>query len=54
MNLPPTTAIRVSHTKLQDFVTRAGRESGLPEEKAALLAELLTTNVGRGRCVLPG
>jgi L-2-hydroxycarboxylate dehydrogenase (NAD+) len=48
MNLPPTDYIRVPHTHLYDFVERAGRSVGLPAERAALLAQLLTDNDLRG------
>jgi len=48
MNLPPDTFIRVPYCDLQDFVARAGRTVGLPEQKAQLLAEILTGNDLRG------
>lgn len=48
MNLPPTTAIPVSHTLLEAFIDQMGQAVGLPAEKAALLANLLTANDLRG------
>ena len=48
MNKPPEISERISHKKIQDFVHRAGSAAGLPGEKAALLADLLTTNDLRG------
>jgi LDH2 family malate/lactate/ureidoglycolate dehydrogenase len=48
MNLPPETFIRVPHQDIQAFVARAGQTVGLPEDKAALLAELLVANDLRG------
>jgi L-2-hydroxycarboxylate dehydrogenase (NAD+) len=48
VNLPPKDAIRVPHQALEAFIARAGTSVGLPEEKAALLAELLVANDLRG------
>lgn len=48
MNLPPSTFIRVSHSDLFEFVVASGRASGLPADKAELLAELLVANDLRG------
>jgi L-2-hydroxycarboxylate dehydrogenase (NAD+) len=48
MNIPPTTYISVPHQDLQTFIAEAGRTVGLPDDKAALLAELLVTNDLRG------
>ena len=48
MNQPPETFIRVSHRDLQAFVSRAAQTVGMPEEKADLLAELLTACDLRG------
>ena len=48
MNQPPRDAIRVPHQQLSQFVVAAGRSVGLPQEKAALLAELLVANDLRG------
>lgn len=48
MNSPPDQFDRISHERLQDFVVRAATHTGLPEDKAALLAELLTGNDLRG------
>lgn len=48
MNLPPTTAILVSHTLLEAFIDQMGQAVGLAAEKAALLANLLTANDLRG------
>lgn len=42
MNTPPTTYIRVPHQSLRAFVSEAAQAVGLPEDKAELLAELLT------------
>ena len=41
-NVVPENHIRVEAVKLREFVLKAGRAVGLPEDKAALLAELLT------------
>ena len=48
MNLPPGNYISVSPLALQTFVTQLGQTVGLPADKAALLAELLTANDLRG------
>lgn len=48
MNRPPETFIRVPHEDLHAFVSKASQTVGLPEEKAELLAELLTANDLRG------
>lgn len=48
MNLPPGTYINVSHTVLEPFIAQMGQTVGLPADKAALLAELLTANDLRG------
>jgi LDH2 family malate/lactate/ureidoglycolate dehydrogenase len=40
-NVVPKDHIRVEAAKLREFVFKAGRAIGLPEDKAALLAELL-------------
>jgi len=48
MNLPPSTFIRVPHQKLHAFTSRAAQTVGLPEDKAELLAKLLTDNDLRG------
>ncbi len=48
MNRPPENFIRVSHTALQGFVSKAAQSVGLPEDKAELLAELLAGNDLRG------
>lgn len=48
MNFPPDDFIRVPYRALHAFVSLAGQTVGLPEEKAELLAELLTTNDLRG------
>jgi len=48
MNQPPSTFITVPHTAMQAFVTQLGQSVGLPADKAALLAELLTANDLRG------
>ncbi len=48
MNQPPETFIRVPHQALRAFVSKAAQTVGLPEEKAELLAELLTANDLRG------
>ena len=48
MNLPPTEYTRVSPELMSAFVTELGLAAGLPAEKAALLAELLTANDLRG------
>lgn len=48
MNLPPQHSIRVDADALEAFVADLGRRAGLPEDRAALLAGLLTTNDLRG------
>ena len=48
MNLPPKAFVRVPYQEMQAFVAQAGRAVGLPEDKAALLAELLVANDLRG------
>ena len=48
MNRPPETHVRVPHQALYAFVSEAAQKVGLPEEKAELLAELLTANDLRG------
>lgn len=48
MNLPPSDYISVPPLALQTFVTQLGQTVGLPTDKAALLAELLTANDLRG------
>ena len=47
-NRTPEEAIRVDCVRLQDFVAAAGQASGLSEDRALLLAELLVTNDLRG------
>lgn len=48
MNLPPSDYISVPPLALQTFVAQLGQTVGLPADKAALLAELLTANDLRG------
>lgn len=48
MNTPPETFIRVPQQAMRGFVSRAARQVGLIEDKADLLAELLTANDLRG------
>lgn len=48
MNRTPDEFVRVPREQLQAFVSTAARDVGLPAEKAALLAELLTDNDLRG------
>lgn len=48
MNLPPNTHINVSPAALQAFVTQLGETVGLPTDKAAWLADMLTGNDLRG------
>jgi len=48
MNLPPTTHINVSHDALQTLTAQLGQAAGLPTDKAALLAGMLTANDLRG------
>lgn len=48
MNQPPNTYINVPPAALQAFVTQLGETVGLPTDKAALLADMLTGNDLRG------
>lgn len=48
MNRPPETSARVSHASLHEFVSSACRAVGMPEDKAELLARLLSDNDLRG------
>ena len=48
MNRPPENHIRVSAEELQSFVTEAAQCVGLPQDRADLLADLLTRNDLRG------
>jgi LDH2 family malate/lactate/ureidoglycolate dehydrogenase len=48
MNQPPAQFIRVPHQRLRDFVSTAVQHVGLPGERAALLADVLTDNDLRG------
>lgn len=48
MNTSPQSFIRVPYQHMQAFVSQAGQTVGLPQDKADLLAELLTTNDLRG------
>lgn len=48
MNVPPSEFIRVAHTDLYEFVKTACLTVNMPEEDAALLAQLLTDNDLRG------
>jgi L-2-hydroxycarboxylate dehydrogenase (NAD+) len=48
VNRPPDDAESIPHERLHDFVVRAATHVGLPDERAALLADLLTTNDLRG------
>jgi LDH2 family malate/lactate/ureidoglycolate dehydrogenase len=48
MNLPPVDFIRVPHQNLHAFVARACTAVGMPQDKADLLADLLTANDLRG------
>ena len=48
MNTPPEEHISVEYQKLHAFVSTAAQTVGLPEDKAELLAGLLTTNDLRG------
>lgn len=48
MNLPPSEYISVPPQALETFITQMGQTVGLPADKAALLAELLTANDLRG------
>jgi L-2-hydroxycarboxylate dehydrogenase (NAD+) len=48
MNIPPETFLRVPADALRDLAVRLGVAAGLPPDRAALLAELLTANDLRG------
>lgn len=48
MNNPPKHHRPVEYDRLESFVARAGTAVGLPDEKASLLARLLSTNDLRG------
>lgn len=48
MNIPPETSVRVDADALQAFATRLGEAAGMPAERAAQLAELLSANDLRG------
>ena len=48
MNMPPDTFIRVPHEAMEAFVAEVGSAAGLDDEKASLLARLLTGNDLRG------
>ncbi len=48
MNVPPKEFIRVPHTNMHQFVSRAAQTVGLPEAQSNLLAELLVANDLRG------
>lgn len=48
MNIPPETFVRVAAEDLQRFAAQLGEAAGMPAERAALLAELLTANDLRG------
>jgi hypothetical protein len=48
MNQPPEDSIRVPHKQLRDFVVTAATTVGLPDDKASLLADLLSRNDLRG------
>lgn len=48
MNLPPDQNFRVQAAPMQQFIQALGRAAGLPDQRAALLAELLTANDLRG------
>ncbi|MEZ4864437.1 MAG: Ldh family oxidoreductase [Caldilineaceae bacterium] len=48
MNTPPSTYFTVSPMDLQAFIAQMGQTVGLPADKAALLAEMLTANDLRG------
>ncbi|MEX1018280.1 MAG: Ldh family oxidoreductase [Litorilinea sp.] len=48
MNVPPSEFVRVAHSDLYAFVERACLTVNMPEEDAALLAQLLTDNDLRG------
>jgi len=48
VNIPPETSVRVDADALQGFATRLGEAAGMPADRAALLAELLSANDLRG------
>ncbi len=48
MNLPPSDFIRVPHQQLHAFVKAASQAVGMPDDRAELLAQLLTDNDLRG------
>ena len=48
MNMPPETFIRVPHGAMETFVAGVASSAGLDDEKAGLLARLLTENDLRG------
>ena len=48
LNLPPPAFVRVPHAELRHFAAALARGAGLVEERAELLAELLTANDLRG------
>ena len=48
MNQPPSEYTRIPHQQLHAFVSTAAQTAGLPEEKAELLASLLSGNDLRG------
>ncbi len=48
LNLPPETCFRVDHADVRRFVAAVAKASGLVDDRAELLAELLTANDLRG------
>jgi len=48
LNFPPENAIRVPYAEMQKFVAAVAKASGLVEDRAELIAELLTGNDLRG------
>lgn len=48
MNIPPASFVRVPPAELETFATRLAEAAGMPPERAALLAELLSANDVRG------
>lgn len=48
MNRPPSEFIRVDHVAMRAFIEETGQRAGLAEERARLLAQLLTDNDLRG------
>ncbi len=48
MNIPPETNVRVDAAAMERFATELAAAAGMPAERAALLAELLTANDLRG------